>query len=153
MELPTEIPSVIPSVNPSVNPLVIKKYYYRGIYRRNEADKFIFLLPTEKKNYRRKIHRRIISVCDSVGKLITDGICVLHWRKISVGKTVKSCSDNFEFLRGGGHFSPLGWLLPFSSLILFYILWNLVSILQNSSPLSRLFTFKYFNNYFLKNKK
>jgi len=49
MELPTEIPSVIPSVNPSVNPLVIKKYYYRGIYRRNEADKFIFLLPTEKK--------------------------------------------------------------------------------------------------------
>jgi hypothetical protein len=27
--------------------LVIKKYYYRGIYRRNEADKFIFLLPTD----------------------------------------------------------------------------------------------------------
>jgi len=45
MELQTEIPSVILSVNP----LVIKKYYYRGIYRRNEADKFIFLLPTEKK--------------------------------------------------------------------------------------------------------
>jgi hypothetical protein len=39
MELPTEIPSV--------NLLVIKKYYYRGIYRRNEADKFIFLLPTD----------------------------------------------------------------------------------------------------------
>jgi hypothetical protein len=34
-----EIPSVILSV--------IKKYYYRGIYRRNGADKFIFLLPTE----------------------------------------------------------------------------------------------------------
>jgi hypothetical protein len=34
---------------PTVNPLVIKKYYYRGIYRRNEADKFIFLLPTDKK--------------------------------------------------------------------------------------------------------
>jgi len=32
---------------PSVNPLVIKKYYYRGIYRRNEANKFIFLLPTD----------------------------------------------------------------------------------------------------------
>jgi hypothetical protein len=47
MELPTDIPSV--------NPLVIKKYYYRGIYRRNEADKFIFLLPTDlpmEKNYR-----------------------------------------------------------------------------------------------------
>jgi hypothetical protein len=37
MELPTEIPSVI------------KNYYYRGIYRRNGADKFIFLLPTKKK--------------------------------------------------------------------------------------------------------
>jgi hypothetical protein len=102
---------------------------------------------------RKKNYRRSISVGDSVSKLITDGICVLHWRKISVGKTVKSCSDNFEFLRGGGHFSPLGWLLPFSSLILFYILWNLVSILQNSPPLSKLFTFKYFNNYFLKKKE
>jgi len=29
--------------------LVIKKYYYQGIYRRNEADKFIFLLPMDKK--------------------------------------------------------------------------------------------------------
>jgi len=77
MEVPTEIPSVIPSVNP----LIIKKYYYRGIYRRNETDKFIFLLPTDlptKKNYRQKIHRRRISVSDSVGKLITDRICVLR---------------------------------------------------------------------------
>jgi hypothetical protein len=44
-----EFPSVIPLINPSV----IKKYYYRGIYRQNGADKFIFLLsidlPTEKK--------------------------------------------------------------------------------------------------------
>jgi len=39
-----------PSVIPSVNPLVIKKYYYRGIYRRNEADKFIF--------YYQQIYRR-----------------------------------------------------------------------------------------------
>ena len=64
-------------------------------YRRNEADKFIFLLPTDlptDKNYRRKIHRRIISVGDSVSKLITDGICVLLRRKNFVGKTVKSCS-------------------------------------------------------------
>jgi len=38
-----EVPSVIPSVNSSVT----KKYYYRGIYRRNGADKFIFLLPTD----------------------------------------------------------------------------------------------------------
>jgi hypothetical protein len=36
-----------PSVYPSVNPLVIKKYYYRGIYRQNEAGNFIFLLPTD----------------------------------------------------------------------------------------------------------
>ena len=34
----------IPSVIPSVNPLVIKKYYYRGIYQQNEADKFIFFI-------------------------------------------------------------------------------------------------------------
>jgi hypothetical protein len=85
----------IPSGIPLVNPLVIKKYYYRGIYRRNGADKFIFLLPTDlptEKNYRRKIHRRNISVGDSVGKLITDGICVLHRRKNSIGKIVISCS-------------------------------------------------------------
>ena len=56
-------------------------FYYQRIYRR-------------KKNYRRKIHRRGISVGDSVGKLITDGICVLHRRKNSVSKTVKSCSVN-----------------------------------------------------------
>jgi len=37
----------LPSVIPSVNPLVIKKYYYRGIYRQNEADNFIFLFPTD----------------------------------------------------------------------------------------------------------
>jgi hypothetical protein len=89
--LPTEIPSIIPSANP----LVIKKiitegytdemkrinlfFYYQRIYRRT-------------KNYRRKIHRRSISVGDFVGKLITDRICVLRWRKNSVGKTVKSCS-------------------------------------------------------------
>jgi hypothetical protein len=74
--------------------LVINKYYYRGIYRRNEADKFIFLLPTDlptEKKYRRKIHRRSISV----GKLITDRICVLRRWKNSVGKTVKSCSDTW----------------------------------------------------------
>jgi hypothetical protein len=35
------------SVYPSVNPFVIKKYYYRGIYRCNEADNSIFLLPTD----------------------------------------------------------------------------------------------------------
>jgi hypothetical protein len=37
------------SVYPSVNPLVIKKYYYRGICRRNEAGNFIFLLPMNNK--------------------------------------------------------------------------------------------------------
>jgi len=59
-------------------------FYYQWIYRR-------------KKNYRRMIHRRSISVGDSVGKLITDGICVLHRRKNSVGKTVKSCSENNKY--------------------------------------------------------
>jgi hypothetical protein len=57
-------------------------FYYQRIYRRS-------------KNYRQKIHRRSISVGDFVGKLITDGICVLRWRKNSVGKTVKSCSVFF----------------------------------------------------------
>jgi hypothetical protein len=56
-------------------------FYYQWIYRRI-------------KNYRRKIHRRSIFVGDSIGKLITDGICVLRRRKNSVGKTVKSCSDS-----------------------------------------------------------
>jgi hypothetical protein len=55
-------------------------FYYQRIYRRT-------------KNYRRKIYRRIISVGDSVGKLITDGIYVLRRWKNSVGKTVKSCSE------------------------------------------------------------
>ena len=84
-----------PSVIPLVNPLVIKNFitegytdeikrinlffYYQRIYRR-------------KKNYRRKIHRRSISIGDSVGNYFTDGICVLRRRKNSVGKTVKSCS-------------------------------------------------------------
>ena len=54
-------------------------FYYQRIYR-------------WKKNYRRKIHRRNISVGDSVGKLITDGICVLYQQKNSVNKIVKSCS-------------------------------------------------------------
>jgi len=39
------------------------------------------------------IHRWIISVCDSVDNIITDGICVLDRWKNSVGKTVKSCSE------------------------------------------------------------
>ena len=92
MELPMEFPSVIPSVNPLVIKNIITEgytdemkwvilfFYFRRIYR-----------PT--KNYRRRIHRRRISVGDVVGKLITDGICVLHRRKNSVGKTVKSCSE------------------------------------------------------------
>jgi len=44
------------------------------------------------KNYRWRIHQRGISIGDVVSKLITDGICVLHRWKNSVGKTIKSCS-------------------------------------------------------------
>jgi hypothetical protein len=44
------------------------------------------------------IHRRIISVFDSVGNIITDGICVLHRRKKFIGKTVKSCSVTCNLL-------------------------------------------------------
>jgi hypothetical protein len=58
-------------------------FYYQRIYRR-------------KKNYLWKIHRRSISV----GKLITDRICVLRRWKNSVGKTVKSCSDTGVIVHG-----------------------------------------------------
>ena len=45
------------------------------------------------------------------------------------------------------------WLAaPFSSLILFISYETLVSI-QNSPPLSRLFTFKYFKSYFPKKEE
>jgi hypothetical protein len=47
----------------SVNPSIIIFYYYQRTYRRI-------------KNYRRKIHRRSISVSDFVGKLITNGIII-----------------------------------------------------------------------------
>ena len=60
---------------------------------------------------------------------------------------------DFGFLIVGGRFSPLGWLPPFYSLILFISYETLVSILQNSPILSRLFTFKYFNNYFPKKEE
>jgi len=54
---------------PSVNPLVIKKYYYWGIYRWNEAGNFIFYY-RRPKNYWWKIHRQSIFVGDFIGKLI-----------------------------------------------------------------------------------
>ena len=86
--------SIIPSVNPLiikniiisasvlyVNPLVIIFFYYQRIY-------------LWKKNYREKIHRQIIFINDSVSKLITDEICVLHRRKNFVNKTVKFYSGN-----------------------------------------------------------
>jgi hypothetical protein len=77
---------------PSINPSVIIFFYYQRIYRRT-------------KNYRWNIHRQRISVSDFVGKLITDGICVLRRRKNSVGKTVKSCSD----LKTWDRLEILGW--------------------------------------------
>ena len=46
----------------------------------------IFLLPTEKKNYRQKIHQRSISVGDFVGKLSTNGMIVQIPTENSVGK-------------------------------------------------------------------
>jgi hypothetical protein len=64
---------------PSVNPSVIIFFYYQQIYR-------------QIKNYRWKIYWRSISVGDFVGKLFTDGICVLRWRKNFIGKTVKCYS-------------------------------------------------------------
>jgi len=57
-----------------------------------------------------------------------------------------------SFLEEGAFFSS--WLAaPLLFSHSFYILGNLVSVLQNSPPLSRLFTFKYFNNYFPKKRE
>jgi len=74
-----------------------KKYYYRRVFSISKSvSNNIFLLQTDlptEKNYRRKIHRRNISVGDFVGILITDGICVLRWKKNFISKIVKSCSD------------------------------------------------------------
>jgi hypothetical protein len=82
---------------PSVIPLVIKKYYYRGIYRQNEAGNFIFFISDGftdgQKITDKSFTDGAFSVDDFVGKLITNGICVLRRQKNSIGKTVKSCSD------------------------------------------------------------
>jgi len=67
---------------PSVILLVIKKYYYRGIYRQNEAGNFIFFI-SDGFTDGQKI----------TNKSFTNGICVLRRQKNSVSKTVKSCSD------------------------------------------------------------
>jgi len=70
-----------------------KKYYYQCVF---SVSNNIFLLPKDlltEKNYLWKIHRWSIYVGDFVGKLITNGICVLRWWKNYVGKTVKSCSE------------------------------------------------------------
>ena len=57
------------------------------------------------------------------------------------------------FLEEGGVFLSLAGCSP--SLLSFFLYPRKpqVSILQNSPPLSRLFTFKYFNNYFPKKEK
>jgi len=60
---------------------------------------------------------------------------------------------DFGFLRGGGAFFSSCMAAPLLFSHSFYILGNPVSILQNSPPLSRQFTFKYFNNYFPKKRE
>jgi len=76
--------------------LVTKKYYYRRVCSVSKSvSNNIFLLPTDlptDKKLPMKDSPTEIFVSDFVGKLITDGICVLRRRKNSVGKTVKSCS-------------------------------------------------------------
>ena len=61
---------------PSVNPSVIIFFYYQ-----------------QTKNYQRKIYRRSISVGDSVGKLITNGMVVQIPTENSVGKS-KDCGSD-----------------------------------------------------------
>jgi len=74
-----------PSVIPSVNPLVIKNIITEG-YTDEMKRVILFFYFRRIKNYRWRIHRWSISVGDVVGKLITNGICVLHQRKNSIGK-------------------------------------------------------------------
>jgi len=62
-----------------VNPSVIIYFYYQRTYRQT-------------KNYRRKIHRRNISVGDIIGKLITNGLIVQIPTEKSVGK-YKECGS------------------------------------------------------------
>jgi hypothetical protein len=82
------------SVYHSVIPLVIKNIITDASIPSVNSSVIIYQRIYQwKKYYRRTIHRRIISVCDSVGNIITDGICVLHRRKNFIGKTVKSCSE------------------------------------------------------------
>jgi len=54
------------------------------------------------------------------------------------------------FLEEGGIFLVLAGYPPSLLSFFLYLRKPQVSILQNSPPLSRLFTFKYFNNYFPK---
>jgi len=73
----------------SVYPLVIKNIIIDAYFPSVNPSVIVY---QRKKHYRRTIHWQIIFICDSIGNIITDGICVLHRRKNSVGKTVKSCS-------------------------------------------------------------
>jgi hypothetical protein len=45
--------------------------------------------------YQWKGCQRMLSVGELVGKTFTDGVWISHWRKVSVGKIVKSCSDSW----------------------------------------------------------
>jgi hypothetical protein len=96
------------------------------------------------KNYRWRIHRRRISVGDVVGKLITDGICVLHRRKNSVSKTIKSCSVCCYCCQQGAQHS--GFLLFvhgywISSLYNYWVYWELLIVT------SSLCVFRYGSSY------
>ena len=70
---------------PLVNSSVIKKIYRRVC----SASKSVGNIITDGQ----KITDKRLTDGNFVGKLITDGICVLRRRKNSVGKTVKSCSE------------------------------------------------------------
>jgi hypothetical protein len=85
-------------------------FYYQWIYRRI-------------KNYRRKIHRQSISI----GKLITDEICVLCRRKNSVGKTVKSCSGGMTTFKRLYEIKMISFF-PLIFIVLIYSIYYLLSI-------------------------
>jgi hypothetical protein len=84
--------------------------FFRGKYRRNEADNFFFVPLSlvnssviilfyyqQTKNYQRKIHRQSIFVGNFIGKLITNGMIIQIPTENSVGKS-KDCGSGNTWL-------------------------------------------------------
>jgi hypothetical protein len=73
---------------------------------------------------------------------------------MSIEQLIKKKEERIIQVYGGkGCFSSLSDRPLFPFFLSFYILENPIPFLQNSPFLSRQFTFKYFNNYFVKKRE